>query len=100
MSLPTASLTCTDLTVHPGLCGKRPAVSRLKHGAEETDTVSVLRYMKSEGLPLLIDLQLEILEECSFEISSSRMRRLAQGPSFIMSRLRHFTKILHKIQTF
>ena len=44
--------------------------------------------MKSEGLPLLIDLQLEILEECSFEISPSRMRMLAQDPSFVMNRLR------------
>jgi hypothetical protein len=85
--------------VHPGFCGKRPEVSGLKDGAEEADSVSVLRYVKSEGLPLLIDLQLEILEECSFEISSSRMRMLAQGSSFVINRLRNliFGVILLKL---
>ena len=43
LSLAIGILTCTGLTVHPGLCGKRPEVSRLKDGAEETDSFYVLR---------------------------------------------------------
>ena len=104
MFLPTGSLTWTDLTVHPGLCNKMPEVS---HGAEERDSVSVLRYVKSEGLPLLIDLQLEIL------LRRLQFRNIAQSHANVGTRSffchepltkrhiwRHFTNILQNIRTF